>query len=91
MSGPVRQLMAGEVIQAVRNEDILVDVKRRCDPLRKHVCDIVVGVSAVVELGAEGALPLLCGDLIVSIRCVENESLELQLADATESGPDLES
>src|SRR6202045_3372894 len=37
----VRKLMAGEPIQPVRNEDIFVDMKERCDSLRKNICGIV--------------------------------------------------
>src|SRR2546422_3929324 len=33
--------------------------KWRRDPLRKHVYDIVVSVGAIVEIGAESALPFL--------------------------------
>src|ERR1700746_3451482 len=83
--------MTGEMVETVRNEHILVDVKRGRNPLSKHVCDIVVGVSTVIELGAESALPLLCRYLVVSIRCVEDEAFELQFAYASDFGPDLES
>ena len=82
--------MAGKMVQTVRNEDVLVNVKGSCDSLCKHVGDIVVGITTVVEFGAESALPLLCLHDIVSVGSVENESLELQLADATDLGSHFE-
>jgi hypothetical protein len=45
--------------------------------LGKDVGDIIVRVGAVVELGAEGALPFLSGNFALSIRSVEDEALEL--------------
>src|ERR1700758_5090713 len=83
--------MTGEMVETVRNEHILVDVKRGRNPLSKHVRDIVVAVSTVIELSAESALPLLRRDLVVSIRCVEDEAFELQFAYATDCGSELES
>src|ERR1700720_2020394 len=83
--------MTGEMVETVGNEHILVNVKWRGDPLSKHVCDIVVAVSAVIELGAESALPLLCRDLIMNIRCMKDKSFELQFAYATDFGSELES
>src|ERR1700741_4004660 len=83
--------MTGEVIETVRNEHVLVDVKRRGDPLSKHVCDIVVAVSTVVELSSEGSLPFLSGNLVARVGGVENESLELQFTDASDRRSDLES
>jgi len=44
--------MAGEMIEAVRNEHVLVNVKWRCDPLREHIRDIVVGVGLSIRLVA---------------------------------------
>ena len=76
--------MAGKMVQTVRNKHVLVNVKGRCDSLSKHVGDIVVGITAVVEFRAESALPLLCLHDIVSVWSLENESLELQLAYATD-------
>src|ERR1700674_1879854 len=87
---PVGELMTGEVIQAVRDEYLLVNVKRRRNSLCKHGGDIVVGVTAVVALGAERALPFLRRDLVTRIGRVENESFELQFADATDLGSHFE-
>src|SRR6202035_1789283 len=72
----VRKLMAGEPIQPVRNEDIFVDMKGRCDSLRKNICDIVVGVSAVVKISTESPLPFLRGNLVLSIRRMKYERFE---------------
>jgi hypothetical protein len=65
------------MVDTVGNEHTLVNVKRRCDSLGKDVGDIIVRVGAVVELGAEGALPFLSGNFALSIRSVEDEALEL--------------
>ncbi len=51
--------MPGEVIQPVWNEDILVNVKRRCDALCEDVGDVIVAVGAIVEFRSKGSLPLL--------------------------------
>src|SRR5260370_38636120 len=76
---PVCNLMTGEVIQAVRNEHIFVDVKRRCNSLGKHVSDIVVGVSAVVQIGSKSSLPLLGLHDTLGVWRIPNEAPELQL------------
>lgn len=56
------------MVQAIRNEDILIDMKGRCDALREHVDDVVVRVRAVVEFGAKRILPFLSGNLACCIR-----------------------
>jgi hypothetical protein len=61
-------------------------VKRSRDSLRKHVCDIVVGVTAVVQLGAESPLPLLRLYDVVSVGRVQHKSQELQLMERGELG-----
>jgi len=43
--------------------NVLVNVKGRCDALRKDVGNVVIGVRTIVELGPEGALPFLGRDL----------------------------
>src|SRR5882724_1676285 len=68
LPGSVRDLMAGEVIQTVRNKDIFVDVKRTCDSLCKHIGDIIVGVCAVLEFGSKSSLPLLGLHSTLSVR-----------------------
>ncbi len=82
--------MAGKMVQTVRNKHVLVNVKGRCDSLSKHVGDIVVRITAVVELSAESALPLLCLHGVVSVWSMENEAFELQLAYATDLGSHFE-
>jgi len=62
----------------------------RRNPLRKDIDDIVVGVSAIVELGAKRALPFLRGNLAQRVWGVKEESLELQLAHAFDARPYLE-
>src|SRR6266404_5442897 len=74
--------MTGEMIYAVGNEHVLVNVKGRCDALRKDVGNVVIGVRTIVELGAEGALPFLGRDLAECIWSMKQESFELQFANA---------
>jgi len=87
---PVSQLMTGVVIQAVRNEHVLVNMKGGGNQLREHVRDIVIGVGPVVEVSAERPLPFLCRDHVTCIGRMENESLELQFANASNPGSDFE-
>ena len=51
--------MAREVVEAGRNIDVLVDVERLREALGEDVNDIVIRISAVVEIGAKGRLPFL--------------------------------
>src|SRR5207302_562444 len=76
--------MASEVIYALRNIKLLVDVKGSCESLRKHVRDIVVGVTPVIKLSPESALPFLGCHGVAGVGRVEKEALELQFADAAE-------
>src|SRR6266403_1089860 len=78
--------MTGEMIYAVGNEHVLVNVKRRCDALRKDVGNVVIGVRAVVELGAEGTLPFLGGDLAERIWSMQKKSFESVLWTKPTSG-----
>src|SRR6185437_4057995 len=77
LRGAVGQLVTGKVIQTVWNKHIFVNVERRCDSLRKHVSYIVIRITSIVKLRAEGALPFLGLDHIVRVGRVLNESLEL--------------
>ena len=61
----------------------------RRNALREHVNDVVVGVTAVVKLGAKGVLPLLCGNLAERIRCVKKKALELQFTHTCDGRPHL--
>jgi len=69
--------MTGEMIYAVGNEHVLVNVKGRCNALRKDIRNVVIGVRTIVELGAEGALPFLGRDLVECIWSMKKESFEL--------------
>jgi len=88
--GSVGELMTREVVNTNGDEDVLVDMKRRREPLRKHVHDVVIGIGPVVELGAEGVLPFLCGDVALRIRGVEDEAFELQFSDTSDLRPHFE-
>src|SRR5260370_29839345 len=83
--------MAGEVIEPVRNEHVLVNVKWRIDPLSEHVRNVIVGVGSIVEIRPERALPFLSGDFIARIGSVDNLSFELQLPHTSDLPSYLES
>src|SRR6185437_2840385 len=55
----VGELMPGKMVQSVRNENVLVNVKRCCDSLCEDIRDVIIGVAAVVKLGAKSTLPFL--------------------------------
>src|SRR5712692_2435208 len=70
--------------------DILVDVERNDQALREYVDDVVVAVGTVVEVDAKRVLPLLGLENVVSVRSVKDEALEIQFADAFDSGTNFE-
>lgn len=67
LSRSIGELVTSEVLDSGGNEHTLIDVERCSDPLSEDVGDVIVGVSTVVQLGPESALPFLGGDLSVSI------------------------
>src|SRR3989442_15886411 len=91
LARPVGQFIAGKFVQTILNKHVLVNVKWRRDPLRKHVYDIDVSVGAIVEIGVESALPVLRLHDVVSVGRVKNESLELHLAHTIDLGFDFKS
>src|ERR1700687_798166 len=74
----VRKLMPGPVVDTHRNIDILVDIEWCCEPLGKHVNDVVVGIRTVVKLAPKCGLPFLRLDDAVRIWGMEDEALELK-------------
>src|SRR5437764_4960792 len=89
-AGAVGELMASEVIQAVRDEDVLIDMKRRRNALGEPIHDVVVGVSTIIQLGIKTAQPFLSKYRTVSVGRIEQQPFESQLTNAGDSGPDLE-
>src|SRR5262245_27785333 len=83
--------MAREVIQTVWNEHVRVQVKRRRYALREDIGDVVIRVPPVVELCPKRILPLLGLHDIVRVRRMQDEAFELQLTNALDLRPDLES
>src|SRR5438445_3808008 len=81
-------LMPCEMIEAIRDEHVLVDVKRRRDSLRKHICDVIIGVGAVIEFRSIGPLPLLCLHNALRVRRMKNKTLELHLSDSLDCRSD---
>ena len=73
--------MTGEMIEAIRDEYVFINVKWGCDSLRKYIYDVVVSVSTVVEIRPKSVLPFLRRDPAMGIRRVQNKTLELQFAD----------
>src|SRR5215471_19505692 len=78
------------MIHPERNEDVLVDMEGRCNPLREYVDDVVVGIGAVVKLSAKRVLPFLRGDLADSVGSMKNKAFELQFTHCWNAGPQLE-
>src|SRR5260370_33384767 len=78
------------MIEAVRNENVLINVKRGCDSLGKHIDDVIVGVCSVVELGAKSILPLLRLHNILGTWRVENKSFKLHLSNSPDFWPHFE-
>src|SRR5258708_3458773 len=83
--------MPRKMIETIRNEHVFVDVKRRRDSLGKYVSDVIVGVGAVIEFRPIGSLPLLCLHCTLSIRRMENKTLELHLPDTLDCRSGFES
>src|SRR5206468_5779011 len=86
----VGELMAGPVVLADGNGNILVNIERLSQQLRENIHDIVVAVRPVVEFDPKGVLPLLRFENVVSIGRVKNESFEVQLAHSAQFGSGLE-
>src|SRR6266487_3893561 len=82
--------MAGPVVFADWNGNILVNVERLSQQLRENIHDIVVAVRPVVEFDPKGVLPLLCLQNVTCIGRVKNESFEVQLAHSAQFGSGLE-
>src|SRR5438128_12296907 len=76
--------MPSPVVFADRNENILVEVERGCEPLGKDVHNVVVAVRTVVEFDAKGVLPFLRLQNVVSVGRMKNKPFEVQLAHAVE-------
>src|SRR6266851_5520413 len=85
---PVGKLMPREMIETIRNEHVFVNVKGCCDSLRKHICDVIIGVGAVIEFRSIRSLPLLCLHCALSVRRMENKTLELHFPDSLDCRSD---
>src|SRR5438046_1173237 len=83
-------LMASEVIESIRDENILIDMKRRRNALGEPIQDVVVGVSTIIQLGIKTAVPFLSKYRTVSLGSIEQQPFESQLTNAGDSRPDLE-
>src|SRR6478672_5777592 len=78
--GPVSELVAVEVIDSGRNEDILEDVEWSRQALDEVIEQVVVGIGAVVEQGPKRDLPFLSLQDAFGIRLPAIESQEIVLA-----------
>ena len=74
--------MPREMIEAIRDEHVLVDVKRRRDSLGEYICDVIIGVASVIKFRSIRSLPLLCLHDTLSVWRMKNKALELHLADS---------
>ena len=91
LSRAIRQLVPRPMIEAIGNNDVFVNVERREDSLSEHIHDVVIGIGTIVEFGAERTLPFLGLQDAMSIRGMKNEALEVELPDATNLRPRLQS
>src|SRR5207237_798572 len=57
--GTVRKLVSVEMVQPSWNEDVAENVESSGQPLDKIIDDVIVRVSAIVEVRAERCLPFL--------------------------------
>src|SRR5690242_7512640 len=79
--------MTGPMVIADGNEDILVNIERLGELLRKNVNHIVIGIRSVVEVGAKRALPFLCLQYMVRVGSMKHEGFKVQIAQATHPWP----
>jgi len=86
----IGELMASEVIKAVRDKNILIDMKQRRNALGEHVHDVVVSITTIIQLGIKTRQPLLSEYSTVSVGSVKQKPFELQLTNADDLGPGLE-
>src|ERR1700730_1532093 len=66
------------MIFTCRDENVLVNVERSDQSLYEDVYEIIVAVGTVMKIDAEGALPLLCLENMVSVRRVKQETLKVE-------------
>src|SRR5262249_31052656 len=74
---PIRQLVSCPAIKPGSNDDVLIDVERRNDSLRKHIHDVVIGIRTTMEFSPERALPFLGLKNAVCIGSMKHEALEV--------------
>ena len=84
------KLVPRKMVKAGRNHNVLVDVKRTGDQLSEDVHDVVVGVSTIVELGAECGLPLLSLKHLRGVRRMIDKPFKIQLSHAGQFRPRLQ-
>src|SRR5215469_3504682 len=82
--------MAGPMVLTYRDEDVLVNVERGGQPLRKNIHDVVIAIGTVIEFDAKRVLPFLRFENMIRVRGVKNEALEIELAHTTQLRPRLE-
>src|SRR5437870_10041601 len=82
--------MTRPVIQAIRNEDILVNIEGLGQPLSVDIQVIVVAIGTVMKLDAEGSLPMLRLQHVAGIGSMQDIALEIQFPYATPFRPPLE-
>src|SRR5437870_7057743 len=78
--GSISELMAVEVINARRNDDVLKDIERRRKALNKVVEQVVVRVGTIMEVCAKRRLPFLCLQYPMSIHVAAIETFKVIFA-----------
>ena len=89
-SRTIGQLVSREVIDAVGDENVLVEVKWRRDALGEHVHDVVVGITSVIQLSDKTVQPFLTRYGTLSVGSMKQKPFKLQLTNAGDLGPGLE-
>src|SRR5215471_8491353 len=82
--------MTCPVILTDRDKDVLVDIERSGETLRKYVHNVVIAVGRVIEFDPKRVLPLLSLQNMFRIRGVKHEAFEIELAHTMEFWPRLE-
>src|SRR5260370_3595106 len=76
--------MSIPMIFTCRDENVLVNVERSDKSLYEDVYKIIVAVGTIMKIDAEGPLPLLCLENMVSVRRMKQETLKVEVAHAAD-------
>jgi hypothetical protein len=75
------------MVQARRNENVLVNIERRRDALDEDVIQVIIGVGPIIKVCAKRGLPFLRLTDAMRIRRIKEEGFKLQLANSGDPWP----